>query len=259
VGVALARRIVALGRTARAASGIRTRQPVAAVRLKLPTVAATRGSLAADATLASALEEQILEELNAKRLELLSDESEMIERTLYPLLPVIGPRHGAAAGRILAAARAGEWQLTGDGRATLAGVTLMPDEFELHARPRPGHELAQEGDLLLALETRLDESLLAEGQAREVAHRLQNLRRSAGYAVSDRIGATVWGDPLIIRRLEAFREWLAQETLSTSLSLESKPVADSSEAVRPGSAPRADAEERVNLDGARLYLSVRRS
>ncbi len=241
-----ARRVVALGRTARAASGVRTRQPLRAVRVKLPAVA--HGRLADDTSTADALREQVLEELNAKELELIPDESEMVERSLYPLLPVIGPRHGAAVGRVMAGARSGEWRVLDDGRVEVGGVTLEPDEFQLTARARPGHEVAEEGDLLVALDTEIDPALAAEGLAREVAHRLQNLRKQAGYEISDRIVAAIGGDPQAIEQLAGHRDWLAAETLATALEL-------------GPDAALADAEhdEQLNIDGAHIRLGVRRA
>ncbi len=247
-GVALARRIVGLGRAARAASGLRTRQPIAAVRIKLPPAAGARGALADDPAMAAELAAQVLDELNAKRLDLIPSESQMIERTLYPLLPVIGPRHGAAVGRIMAAARAGQWELTDSGEVRVAGETLAPDEFQLHARARPGHEVAQDGDLLVALDTALDEALLAEGLAREVAHRLQNLRRTAGYEISDRIAAAVSADQATLGRLEPFRAWLADETLATSIDL-----------TTDAALPDADRSEKLDVDGTPIRLAVRRA
>ena len=70
-------------------------------------------------------------------------------------------------------------------------MTLQPDEFELTARARPGHEVAEDGDLLVALDTTLDDELEAEGLAREVAHRLQAMRRAAGYEISDRVRVAI--------------------------------------------------------------------
>jgi isoleucyl-tRNA synthetase len=101
----------------------------------------------------------------------------------------------------------------------VGGVTLQPDEFQLTARARAGHEVAEDGDLLVALDTELTPALAAEGLAREVAHRLQSMRKTAGYAVSDRIRAAVSGDATTIDSLQAHAEWLASETLATSLEL----------------------------------------
>ena len=234
----LARRIVGLGRTARAASGLKVRQPLSAVRIKLPARASA--TLGED----DRLIEEILDELNAKRLDLISDESGMVERTLYPLLPVIGPRHGRSVAAVMAGARSGAWRLLDDGRAEVGGVTLEVDEFDLTSRARPGHEVATDGDLLVALDTELDEELLAEGIAREVAHRLQALRKAAGYRISDRIAASVDGDAQLVARLEPHRAWLAEEILATELVL-------------GGRVDDADRSEEAQLDGASLRLAVR--
>jgi isoleucyl-tRNA synthetase len=244
-GVTLARRVVALGRTARAASGLRTRQPLAAARVKLP--AASGGVLHRDADVAAALTREVLDELNAKAVEVLDDDSEMVERTLYPLLPVIGPRRGAAVGSVMAGARSGEWRLLDDGRLAVGGVELEPDEFQLTARARAGHEVAEEGDLLVALDTVLTEELEAEGLAREVAHRLQNLRKTAGFDISDRIEASVTVDERLTAALAPHREWLAAETLATDLQL----------GAAAGLEP-ADAMETVEIGGSAIGLAVRR-
>ena len=243
--VDLARRTVALGRTARAASGVRTRQPLRAVRVKLPSGAA---AFSADPAVADELRTQVLEELNVRALEPLPDESEMVERSLYPLLPVIGPRHGKAVGAVMAGARGGDWRLNDDGTATVGGVTLQPDEFELTARARPGHEVAEDGDLLVALDTTVDADLAAEGLAREVAHRLQALRKAAGYEISDRIGAAIAGPADAVAALERHRDWLADEVLATELAIGPE-----------ASLGNADRTETADLDGQRLDLAVRRA
>ena len=240
-----ARRIVALGRTARAASSVRTRQPLRTVRVKLPAIDA--GRLGADEATHDALVAEILEELNVRSLEALSDESEMVERTLYPLLPVIGPRHGRAVGAIMAGVRASDWTLRGDGRIEVGGVTLEPDEFELTARARPGHEVAEEGDLLVALDTAIDEELAAEGLAREVAHNLQTLRKSAGYELTDRIAVGIDVDDATATRLAPHRAWLAAETLADTLEIGPEAVAG------------MERESSFELDGVGLRLGVRRS
>ena len=245
----LARRTVALGRAVRAAAGVRTRQPLRAVRVKLP--AAARGAFSPDAAVASEIAREIAEELNVREVQLIPDESEMVERTLYPLLPVIGPRHGKAVGAVMAGARSGDWQLNDDGTVSVGGVWLQPDEFELTARARRGHEVGEDADLLVALDTEVDEELVAEGLAREVAHRLQALRKSAGYEISDRVRVAISGDRALLDRLDAHREWLAGELLATELAI----AADAGGAALD--AP--DAVDDAPLDGAPLRLEVARA
>jgi isoleucyl-tRNA synthetase len=242
--VELARRVVALGRTARATSGLKTRQPLRAVRVKL----LAGQTLSDDPATAAELKEQILDELNAKSLELLSDASDMVQRSLYPLLPVLGPRRGAAVAAVMAGARSGDWRPLEDGRVEVGGVVLEPDEFQLTARARPGHEVAEDGDLLVALDTQLTPELQAEGLAREVAHRLQNLRKAAGYEISDRIVAAIGGEASLVDRLVAQRDWLAAETLAIQLDIGPE-----------ARLPDAERQEDAELDGARLRLAVRRA
>jgi isoleucyl-tRNA synthetase len=189
-----------------------------------------------------------MEELNVKDIELIPDESEMVERTLYPLLPVLGPRHGTAVGAVMAGARSGDWQLRDDGTAIVGGVVLQPDEFELTARARPGHEVAEEGDMLVALDTALDPELEAEGLAREVAHRLQAMRKSAGFEISDRVRIAVQADAAVVGRLHPHRDWLADELLATAVEVGPHASLDG-----------ADARETLELDGARFDLSVARA
>jgi isoleucyl-tRNA synthetase len=242
--VALVRRVVGLARTARAESGIRTRQPLRRVRVRLP---GGQTALAADDVLAGELETHVREELNVRQVEILADDSELVERTLYPLLPVIGPRHGSDVARIMAAVRAGDWSLTDDGGAVAGGVRLESDAFTLTSRAKAGHEIADDGDLLVALDTSVDDELASEGLAREVAHRLQNLRKSAGLDVSDRIEVSVTAPPDQAARLAPHQAWLGDETLAVSVRL--GPDAD---------LPNADARDDVELDGATMRLALRR-
>jgi len=244
--VELTRRIVALGRAARSAAAVRTRQPLRAVRVKLP--AAARGAISQDAGAAEELRGQVCDELNVHALEAIGDESEMVERVLYPLLPVIGPRHGSAVGSIMAAVRSGAWTARPDGTVEAGGVTLQPDEFELTARARAGHEVAEDGDLLVALDTSIDAELEAEGLAREVAHRLQAMRRTAGLEISDRIRVSIGGDAAVVDRLRPHGDWLASEVLATGLDIGAGPSLD-------GALER----EAVELAGTSVELAIARA
>ena len=87
----------------------------------------------------------------------------------------------------MAAARAGEVTFEADGSVTLAGVRLAPDEVEIQATPRPGTAVAHHDGLVVVLDTELTPELIAEGDAREIARAVQDLRRDAGLELDDRI------------------------------------------------------------------------
>ena len=100
----------------------------------------------------------------------------------------------------------------------------------------------------MALDTTLDDDLAAEGVAREVAHRLQAMRKAAGYEISDRVDVAVAGDDATLDQLRPFQSWLADELLASSVELGPEAVVAA-----------ADADEQLDLDGVSLRLSVARA
>jgi len=81
-----------------------------------------------------------------------------------------------------------------------------------------------------------------------VGHRLQSLRKAAGYEISDRIAAVVAGDAGLVARLQGHRDWLATELLADDLTLAPEAVLDD-----------ADRTEELTIDGRRLRIAVRRA
>jgi len=179
------RRAVELARTLRGNAGLKVRQPLARMWLALPG-----GDLAErDALLAL-----IADEVNVRSVELIGDESELVERRLRPLLPKIGKRLGSAIPEVMTAAREGRYEIRPDGSVTVAGQTLAPDEVEILASPRPGTIVAHDVGLVVVLDTELTPDLRAEGDARDLQRAIQDLRKEAGLAVDDRID--LWVDGL---------------------------------------------------------------
>ena len=131
------RRAVELGRTLRGRAGLRVRQPLGRLWLAMPGegLGARLGAGAADELVAL-----LADELNVKSVEVIGDESELVDRRVKPLLPVIGRRYREAIPAIMAAARANDVTYHDDGSVELGGVRLAPDEVEI-----PGHAAAGHG------------------------------------------------------------------------------------------------------------------
>jgi isoleucyl-tRNA synthetase len=176
--MARAQAAVELVRTLRSSAHLKTRQPLATAWLALPD----RGTEVGEDLL-----RLIGDEVNVKSVVVIDDDSALVERRVKPLLPRIGKRLGSAIPAVMAAARAGEVAFEEDGSVTLAGVRLAPDEVEIQATPRPGTAVAHDDGLVVVLDTALTPELVAEGDARELARAIQDLRKDAGLELDDRI------------------------------------------------------------------------
>jgi isoleucyl-tRNA synthetase len=96
----------------------------------------------------------------------------------------------------------------------LAGVTLAADEVEILATPRPGTAVAHDEGLVVVIDTELTPELRAEGDARELARAIQDLRREAGLELDDRIEVRVEAGVDSIERVRPFAARVAADTLA---------------------------------------------
>jgi isoleucyl-tRNA synthetase len=203
-----AQRAVDLVRMLRSQAGLRTRQPLARLWIALP------GAAHPDL---DALLEVIADEVNVKEVVRIDDESELVERRVKPLLPKIGRRLGGAIPAVMAAARAGAFEILGDGSVLLAGVALAPDEVEMLVSPRPGTAVAHDDGLVVVIDTELTDALRAEGDAREIQRAVQDLRREAGLDLADRIDLCVELGPHATA-VGPYLDAVATETLADSMT-----------------------------------------
>jgi isoleucyl-tRNA synthetase len=215
--MAIAQGAVELARTLRSTAHIRTRQPLATAWLALPD-----RDLAFDRELLRL----IADEINVRAVEVIDDESSLVERRVKPLLPKIGKRLGAAIPAVMAAARSGDVTFEADGSVTLGDVTLAPDEVEIQATPRPGTAVAEHDGIVVVLDTELTSELRAEGDARELQRAVQDLRRDAGLELDDRIDLWIAGvDGAVSGHLAS----VADETLGVLATGEPPPDATTGE------------------------------
>jgi isoleucyl-tRNA synthetase len=238
----LAKRICSLGRAARARAQIKVRQPVAQVLTKTRTPEEA-ASVRRNAQL-------VLEELNAKALETLEDETAVVSYSVKPNLPVLGKKYGSEVAAIRSAlagmppAVVAEAVRRGKSIA-VAGHDLEPEDILLQANDTDGYAAASDSGYTVAITTTITPELADEGLAREIVRRLQDMRREAGFDLSDRIAVWYTGDGDVARVMQSQAAYIQAETLATEL-LAAKPPAD---------AHRAEQE----LEGQNVVLAVRRS
>jgi isoleucyl-tRNA synthetase len=225
--MALIQRVVGLGRVARKSAGLRVRQPLA--RMLVAVGSAEEG--------AALLRHQndVLDELNVKALEVLDSSAGLLHYRVKPNLRLLGPR----LGRRLPALRAAlnnldvEWAravaqaveqglpitLQVDGETTI----LAPDEVLVESVPLEGYAVAQDTGMQVAFDTTLTDALRHEGLARDLVRVVQEMRKTTGLTLSERITLYLSGDETLGPVLAVWGEYLRGETLAVDLVVDVPP------------------------------------
>ena len=213
--VELTRRIVELGRAARANSGVKTRQP-----LQRALVAATGW-----ASLPESLQAQIREEVNVLQLDSLAQTQELVDVTVKANFKNLGARFGkqtpevakaiteSDASQLVASLKSGSAEVVVAGKP----VNITIDDVVVTEAPREGWTVASEGGESLALDLALTPELIAQGIARDITRLIQDGRKSSGFDISDRISVT-WQatDPQTKIAVDTYGKTIATEVLATS-------------------------------------------
>ena len=218
----LVMRVVGLGRAAREKAQIKVRQPLNALYVRVPTSTEEEALTRLDA--------QVLEELNIKDLELMSNDSDMLAYTLKPQVKVLGPKYGAQFQKILAVLKSLDGnstqlaarQLEQKGSFFLAvegqELELTKEEVNVASTARPGFVTAEENGYIVALETTITPELRDEGLIRDLTHYVQDMRKKAGLNIQDHIGLALYTEDVeLARTLVDYQQEIAQETLAANL------------------------------------------
>jgi isoleucyl-tRNA synthetase len=200
--VAEVRRVVSLGHQARAASGLKLRQPL-------------RRLVVEGAPLAQGHVDELRDELRVKEVELGRVEAEL---RVKPHLPVLGPKLGKELGAVRAALASGEFEQLEDGGFRVLGHELGADEVLVERAGREGWSVASDEGVTVALDTQLDAGLELEGRVYDLIHALNAMRKEQGLELTDRIRVTLPADAADL--VERHADWIKAEVLAVSLELD---------------------------------------
>ncbi len=183
-GMDVVQNIVNSGRAARNAGNIKNRQPLAEM------------VVVSDKPLNLSDEEKsiILDELNVKKLSYGTDAEKYLKYRIKPQLRTLGPKYGKKLGmitkflgscdtaKVVAAVKnGGEYTIEGE------DVTLKQEDLQIFTESAEGYVAAADKGITVALDIRLTEDLINEGVQREIVSKIQNMRKEAGFEVTDRI------------------------------------------------------------------------
>ena len=192
------RRVVDLGRQARAGSQLPLRQPL-------------RRLVVQGAPLAEQHVDEIREELRVKEVEF--GDVEATELRVKPNLPVLGPKLGKELGSVRAALEAGEFEES-NGGFRAAGHDLSADEVLVERVGKEGWAVAHADGITVALDTALDPELEVEKRVLDLIHELNAKRKDAGLELTDRIVVTL---PQAASDLLAHEDWIKNEVLAVEI------------------------------------------
>lgn len=177
-----------------------------------------------------AVEELILSEVNVKEIAYLKDTSGIIKKKIKPDFKQLGRKLGPkmkaltkalssfSQDDIAAMERNGGHTFTLDGEE----VHVALSEVEITSEDIPGWLVANEGNLTVALDIQLNETLIMEGHAREFVNKIQRLRRELDLDVTDRIHVTVATNNELETALSRFKMYICAEILAKSLTFVSE-------------------------------------
>jgi len=224
VQMSLARRLVELGRAARADAKVRTRQPLS--RALVGTAAYER--------LSDELRAEVADELNLGTIEPISAAgADLVDHSAKGNFRALGKRFAQETPKVaaaIAAADAGALAstLASDGRAVVdldgSPVEVLADEVIISERPREGWSVVNEQGETVALDLELTDELRRAGLAREVIRMIQEARKNSGFDVSDRIALTWTATGPMAEAFAEHADLIAGEVLAASMAESDAPA-----------------------------------
>jgi len=203
----MARSVASAAASLRTAKNLRTRLPLKSLIVAHPRHAVLEPLAAV-----------IADEVNVKEVSFVDDPSAYGRPVLTANLPVVGKRLGPALKGVIAAAKAGEWTLSGD-TVTIAGTELAAGEYFLKFQANEGVDAAPfDGSAgVVVLDTHVDAALEREGIARDFIRLVQVARKDAGFRISDRIHIEVKAANAASAAILDHQDTVKSETLAETL------------------------------------------
>ncbi len=192
----------------RSSENIRVRQPLASLTI----ICKNTGSLVA-------FEELIKDEINVKEIIYKEDLENYADHKLSINFPNLGKRVPSKMKDIIAASKKHEWQLV-NGHVVVAGEELQKDEYSLVLEPKNLHgtKSLPNGNILISLDLNITPELHDEGIIRDLIRFIQQARKEADFAMSDRINLEISASSGFMQIVKKYEAFITEQTLSTFAS-----------------------------------------
>ncbi|MDR3252509.1 MAG: isoleucine--tRNA ligase [Tannerella sp.] len=174
-----------------------------------------------------AIKNLVLNEVNVKTLEFVDNASGILIKKIKPDFKKLGPRYGKIMKQLAVAIQAmsqddiyafeqaGQFVFNIEGQESL----VLKDDVEIISEDIPGWLVANEGNLTIALDVTVTDDLRKEGLARELVNRIQNLRKSSGFEITDKIRIAVVSSPEADVAIREYSDYISRQVLAESLDI----------------------------------------
>jgi len=174
-----------------------------------------------------AVKDLILTEINVKEIEFLTDTGGILVKKIKPNFKSLGPRFGKLMKSIAAEVqkmsqediaafeKEGKWKLDASGEE----VKLLPEDVEINTEDIPGWLVANDGNLTIALDVTVTETLRQEGIAREFINRIQNYRKESGFEVTGKIRIMIMKHSSLDEAILYHKDYIGNQTLAKQIDL----------------------------------------
>ncbi|MDR1895343.1 MAG: isoleucine--tRNA ligase [Prevotellaceae bacterium] len=175
-----------------------------------------------------AVQALILNEVNVKEINYVDNAAGILVKKIKPDFKKLGPRYGKImkdlANAIAGLSQEAILQLEQAGRldVPVAGQTaeITVEDVEIISEDIPGWLVANDGKLTVALDVTVTDELKKEGIARELVNRIQNIRKSNGYEIVDKIHVVIQRNEHVNEAVEEFNDYIANQVLADRVSLD---------------------------------------
>lgn len=213
----VAQNVVYLTRAMRAKNNLKVRQPLQKIMVALDK--SKHEAL-------SKMKDVILEEVNIKELLILTDDSEIVNKSAKANFKSIGPKFGKkvkTVAELIKNFTKDEIYKIEKGESLILNVegedlSITKEDVEVISSEITGWVVEAESGITVAIDTELNENLIEEGLAREFVNRIQNMRKDAGFDVTDKIIISFTGSKNFVRAINNFNQYISTETLAEKLS-----------------------------------------
>ena len=174
-----------------------------------------------------AVQALILNEVNVKALHYVDNTTEILVKKVKPDFKKLGPRYGKIMKDLAIAIASLSQQeistLETTGRLAISVnnqvADISTDDVEIFSEDIPGWLVANEGKVTVALDIKITDELKKEGIARELINRIQNLRKSCGFEITDKIRVSIQSDNQINDAVNEYKQYIANQVLAKDIVL----------------------------------------